>query len=183
MCSNAPLPLELEGDDVALREDAQTWESVPNGAVPNGDTNTNELPQKIHGSDKFQTAFKILAGEYSGVFSRTLKAEPANIPHLHLDVDESKWHVPSNTAAPRMHSTAKGDEIARQVAQMTEINLIERSLTPYHSHVHLVAKPNGKWRFTIDFRHLNAATRTKLNWPLPNIKEMLAGPKAPPLLR
>jgi transposase InsO family protein len=52
-------------------------------------------------------------------------------------------------------------------------NMIEPSMAGYHSHVHLVPKPNGKWHFTIDFRHLNTATTTKLNWPLPNIRAML----------
>jgi hypothetical protein len=130
MRKHAPLPLELEGDDVVLREDAQTWDN--SGVAANSSHPPGEIPDTIHGSTQFKAAFQLLASEYSGVFSRTLKAEPANIPPLVLDVDETKWHVPSNTAAPRLHSVTKGDEIARQVAQMTEINLIERSLAPYH---------------------------------------------------
>ena len=33
-------------------------------------------------------------------------------------------------------------------------------------------KPNGKWRFCIDYRNLNAAT-FEISWPLPNIQQTI----------
>jgi hypothetical protein len=38
--------------------------------------------------------------------------------------------------------------------------------------VHLVKKPNGKWRFCLDFRSLNEVA-TPMSWPFPSIKLML----------
>jgi hypothetical protein len=62
-----------------------------------------------------------MASEYSGGLNHTLKAESANTPPLVLDADaeETTWHASSTSTAPRLHSVAKRDEIARQVAQIT----------------------------------------------------------------
>jgi hypothetical protein len=36
----------------------------------------------------------------------------------------------------------------------------------------LAPKPNGKWRFCVDYRTLNVLSES-LSWPIPNIKMML----------
>jgi hypothetical protein len=41
-----------------------------------------------------------------------------------------------------------------------------------YSHVHLVRKPTGKWRFYIDFRAINDLCGN-IGWPIPNIAETL----------
>ena len=52
-------------------------------------------------------------------------------------------------------------------------HLIQDSQAPNYSQVNLTPKPKpGEWRFCIDYRRLNAATKS-LGWPLPNIADML----------
>jgi hypothetical protein len=49
------------------------------------------------------------------------------------------------------------EETRSQIERMLELDLIEPSKSPYYSHVHLVRKPTGKWRFCIDFREHRVA--------------------------
>ena len=37
----------------------------------------------------------------------------------------------------------------------------------------VVPKPDGKWRFTLDFVQLNACTGALEGWPIPNISDTL----------
>jgi hypothetical protein len=60
-----------------------------------------------------------------------------------------------------MQSISKDAEIDRQVALMTKSNVIEPCTAGSYSHVHLAAKPGGKWRFCIDYRLLNTFTTTR----------------------
>ena len=41
-----------------------------------------------------------------------------------------------------------------------------------YTYDHLVRKPSGGWRFTIDYRALNKVI-TNEGWKIPNMKEML----------
>jgi hypothetical protein len=164
------LHYELEGDECLEREECQTWDPIQRDSEGG---QIGELPTKIYGSASFKDSIIELFTEFTAIFSRTLKAKPADLPALYFEVDKTKWHKTANMSPPRVQSLARSNEIARQVDQMLSINLIEESLDPYHSQVHLVPKPNGKWRFTIDFRMLYTATNTTINWPLPNIADML----------
>jgi hypothetical protein len=53
---------------------------------------------------------------------------------------------------------------------MLGLDLIEPSKLPYYSHVHLVRKPTGKWRFFIDFRKINDLCGN-IAWPIRNIAQ------------
>jgi hypothetical protein len=160
---------ELDGDEDIQREPSQTWDK--------GDTvqpMEDNLPLKISGRPHFQRKLRAILTHYSEIFSKSLHPEPADVPPLELTVDKSAWECRQNVGAARLQSETRSREIARQCQQMMELNLISKSTTPWHSQVHLVPKPNStKWRFTIDFRRLNAATASIVNWPIPNIKEML----------
>ena len=50
--------------------------------------------------------------------------------------------------------------------------MIEPCQEPVFSQPVLAKKPNGKWRFCIDYRVLNACSES-LGWPIPKIKEVL----------
>ena len=52
---------------------------------------------------------------------------------------------------------------------MLKLGVIQPSQAQYYSHPHLTKKPDGSWRFCIDFRQLKNASRF-LGWPIPNIK-------------
>eukprot|EP01038_Epipyxis_sp_PR26KG_P018727 gene18727-26487_t len=63
-------------------------------------------------------------------------------------------------------------DILRRVYNDT-LGIIEKSPdAKAWSHVLLVKKPNGTWRFCIDFRAFNQISEMK-HWPIPNIKNLL----------
>ena len=73
---------------------------------------------------------------------------------------------------PRLQSVAKQEEIERFLEEALRLDLIERCNAEAWSQVHLQRKPNGKWRFCVDYRALNEVSRS-MGWPIPNIKQML----------
>jgi hypothetical protein len=107
------------------------------------------------------------------VFNTKVRPLPAKVTPMRLVVDESIWHDSANSLAPRHHSQAKHAEVSKQVNKMMPLGVIRESNEEFYSQVHLTPKPTpGEWRFCIDYRRLNAASRG-MGWPIPNIAEML----------
>ncbi|CAH8627395.1 unnamed protein product [Schistosoma intercalatum] len=63
-------------------------------------------------------------------------------------------------------------EVNRQVQEMLKEGIIEQVDSPYSSPVLLVKKPNGKYRFCVDFRELNNITDLK-RCAMPTVVETL----------
>ena len=63
--------------------------------------------------------------------------------------------------------------IQQQVVDMDKRGIIERSFSPWASPVVLVKKPDGEWRFCVDYRKLNAVTIND-PYPIPNIEAALS---------
>jgi hypothetical protein len=63
------------------------------------------------------------------------------------------------------------DIIKKEVDEMLEAGIIEQSTSPWSAPVVLVTKKNGKKRFCVDFRKLNAVMITE-NWALPRIEDI-----------
>jgi len=153
-----------EEDGIFPKDYSYLWER--------GDEDSDNLPKKIYGSYTFVQEVKQLCAEYSTIFSRTLKPEPANLPPLEFEIDEKGWHIPQNMGPPRTQSVQKEKEIQKQCNEMLKLGIIRSSQAPYYSQVHLTPKPNDKWRFAIDYRKTNLVLK-KFGWPLPNIQQML----------
>ena len=62
--------------------------------------------------------------------------------------------------------------IQKQVKEMEARGIIEKSHSPWASPVVLVKKPDGTWRFCVDYRKLNAVT-TRDVYPPPLIESAL----------
>jgi hypothetical protein len=79
--------------------------------------------------------------------------------------------VPINCRLYR-YTPQQKDEMEQQVAKMLKSGLVTPSLSPFASHVLLVKKKDGTWRFCVDYRKLNATT-IKNKFPMLIIDEFL----------
>jgi hypothetical protein len=79
---------------------------------------------------------------------------------------------PPISVPPYRVGPAQRAEIEKQVKDMLDRNIIQPSESPYASPVLLVKKPDGSYRFCIDYRKLNAVTKRDV-YPLPRIDDML----------
>ena len=130
------------------------------------------LPTSILGSQRQVDRQRELCKRYTSVFQGTLSRTPAKVPPMEIRVDEAAWGSSENRRPPRPQGRERQEEIREQTRTMLEAGVIRQSVAPSHSQVLLVRKPNGSWRFCVDFRRLNIVSEVE-NWPIPNIKEML----------
>ena len=63
-------------------------------------------------------------------------------------------------------------EVDKQIKDMEQRGIIEKSTSPYSSPILKVPKPDDSYRFCADFRDLNDATITAV-FPLPSMRECL----------
>jgi hypothetical protein len=75
---------------------------------------------------------------------------------------------------PYRYAPVLKDETEKQIKEMLQNGLIQKSVSPFSSSVLLVKKKDNSWRFCVDYRHLNAIT-VKGKYPVPVIDEFLDG--------
>lgn len=127
----------------------------------------------IEGSPKLQQRIKELCYLYKHIFSDKLDSRPATLTPFEIHVDKVKWETFKNRGPVRPQSVVKQMEINKQVKEMLQAGIIEKSTATYYSQVLLTPKPNGEFRFCVDYRSLNDATECA-SWPIPNIAHLLA---------
>ena len=111
--------------------------------------------------------------KYKRVFSKDLARNPAFIAPMQIVLrGDVIWGCRASQAPARLQSKEKAEEIIRQVESMLEAGVIRLSRANAHSQVMLTPKKDNKWRFCIDYRRLNLATKPE-GWPLPRIKDMI----------
>ena len=126
----------------------------------------------IEGSPVEIANIRAICVKHIGLFKNELGQEPARIPPFELPVQEVKWRLPKNRQAARIMSTKRQLSIRKLVETMLKGGIIVKSNASYYSQVILVPKPDGTFRFCIDYRGLNDATEVA-SWPIPNIRLML----------
>lgn len=166
-------PQEPEQDGTDQIETISDLLEPDSGGTSASESGKTDLP-KVHGSGPVPDGIRALLVRYSHLFSRTVRPDPAKIPKFKLAVDLAEWHVHGNSGAPRPQPPDRNEEIRRQIDLMLKLDIIEqRHDIGYYSQVLLTPKPNGKWRFCIDYRKLNAASLLNAGHPLPAIPDML----------
>src|SRR5687767_161302 len=138
------------------------------------DLNTTELPHEVKykiGELNTQQKGKVhqLMRKYNHLFTKNEK--DLGRTNLAKHIIDTGDHKPIKEAAYRVNPNKK-EVIEKEIKTMLEKGVIRRSNSPWSSPVTLVLKPNGKWRFCIDYRKLNGITR-KDNHPLPRIDTLL----------
>lgn len=80
--------------------------------------------------------------------------------------------IPTHRAPYRV-SGEQHKVIRDQIEEMLENGIIRESKSPYASPVVLVKKPDGSWRFCVDYRKLNKKVITD-SYPLPIIEDLIS---------
>src|SRR5579875_2114930 len=73
---------------------------------------------------------------------------------------------------PYPMSKVKQEEADRQVDYMLKHKIIRKSKSPYASPILLREKPDGTWRFCVDYRHINKLTPHD-SFPIPRVQDLL----------
>ena len=110
----------------------------------------------------------------ASVFRTELTDKPANIAPYKLNLKEmNDWNENNtNRSPPRWQILSKKYEVERFINKAIANKLIRPSDAAAWSQILLTPKPNGSWRFCIDFRQLNLNCKSA-GWPIPNIKHIL----------
>jgi len=125
------------------------------------------------GDEDLQEKMKKLIDENSNVFASNLReCEPAKVTPLKIEFeDRSKWEHKANQGKVRPQPDGKRKAVKEKMDEMVKSGVIELCDAKHYSQIHLVMKPDGKYRFTVDFRQLNACIKSS-SWPIPKIQDI-----------
>jgi hypothetical protein len=110
----------------------------------------------------------VILEEFAAIFAVPMSMPPprSQVHRIHLVPGAAPVAV-----RPYRYPTAHKDELERQCGHMLAQGIIRRSSLAFSSPVLLVKKPDGSWRFCIDYRAPNAIT-VKDAYPIPVVNEL-----------
>jgi hypothetical protein len=111
---------------------------------------------------------ELLAG-FAIVFSEPMGLPP---PHGREHAITLKQGMQPVAVRPYRYPVAHKDELERQCATMMAQGIVCRSDSTFSSPVILIKKPDGSWRFCVDYRALNVLT-IKDAFPILVVDELL----------
>ena len=150
--------LELEDDYMSVESDNSTWADV-------------EIADNITSSEKSKV--KCLLSKFKDClrfFEKTrglVSSVTSKVAHK-IQHNGSVHKRKAYRASP-----AQLQVIRDEVKTMLDLGIIRRSKSQFSSGVVLVPKPDGSWRFCVDYRELNKNTKSDC-YPIPNIQECLS---------
>lgn len=120
--------------------------------------------------EEYQACMEQLLNTYEHLFHHETSGPLRSTPHFehHIDTGDSR----PIRSAPYRVSRVERDFIQTQVTEMLNNDVITPSSSPWASPVVMIPKKNGKIRFCIDYRRLNAVTVRDV-YPLPRIDDFL----------
>ena len=98
-------------------------------------------------------------------------SEPRRIRTTIHHVINTGDHAPVN-AKPYFKTIEQRKNIQQEIDKMLKCGIIVPSNSPWSSPVVLLTKPNGEFRFIVDYRRLNSITK-KDSYPQPTVEELL----------
>ena len=161
--------LDASQDD--LTEMLENWDDREPDFVPPDDEALLDLVAGLENiSDEMRPRFLEFLLGHRNVFASDPLAPPASQapPHT-IDLVEGAKPV---HRSPYRSNPVKMIEMMKQVREKEAAGLIQPSISPFSAPVLLVPKPDGSWRFTVDYRELNKVTVPD-RFPLPRIDMML----------
>ena len=127
----------------------------------------------VHGTEESKKLLLEFLEKNRDVFATEVKNIPANLPAFHIDIDKEAWLKDRRSREyTRPQSLERVVAIRKFIRQAIADNVITWSEAPGWSQILLTKKPNGKWRFCLDYRTLNKYTKNR-GWPIPNISQVL----------
>jgi hypothetical protein len=124
------------------------------------------------GSPEFQNRMRQICLEFRDVFRHSVREDAAAVTPLAFTYAVDGWETTANRLPSRSISPEKQMALTEMIDEFLRLGVIRPSTATAWSQVHLVRKPKGGWRFTVDFRGINRVIDNQ-GWQLPNIKDML----------
>ena len=166
--STAPKPERLPRNLAAIRSlieaESSTVTYVPTAPIPDLDFT------QVAGLSLQETNFltRHFHERYRDIFSDG--STPGYVPNVVYHIDTGT-HRPLTTRPPRM-AYRERPEMTSAMKEMLANQIVRPSNSPWAAPVVLVPKKDGKIRFCVDYRKLNAITRRD-SYPLPRIDDAL----------
>ena len=89
--------------------------------------------------------------EFIDCFAVEVRKDPAISKDFVIVVNDELWEMEGSRAPARLQSFEKQQATAELVIQLEKLGCIVKSQDCPYSHIHVVKKPNGKYRPCIDF--------------------------------
>jgi transposase InsO family protein len=126
------------------------------------------LSQHFKGNESKHQQLLSLLQEHRMLFDIS---EPRRIRTTIHHVINTGDHAPVN-AKPYFKTIEQRKNIQQEIDKMLTCGIVVPSHSPWSSPVVLLTKPNGEFRFIVDYRRLNSIT-TKDSYPQPTVEELL----------
>jgi hypothetical protein len=167
----------LQPDEMyGVSDDQQThkYDVSPDPDIPHAGAGSVDIWEfKVHGSMLEKQQLLTILNKYRDIFSPKLRGTPASVTPMKIEVDYDKYKADRRSREPtRAQSSARKMAIAQWIRQAIADGVIKPSVAPAWAQLMLTKKPNGTWRFAVDYRALNLHTKA-MRAPIPNIKKLL----------